>query len=156
MTGTELAQLLLEKYHIQVEMQTEHYVLALAAVGDSEEGFERLCRAIEEIDQEESQKKRKTEGQIAERVAYTSMNQLMSVTEAMEAESEVCRLEESVGRGIISAGTGGLYQSYHPCNIPEYYEGAAKLISWEKFFILWEKVPVVRTGYIHCWWKIKN
>ena len=51
--GNELAQILLEKYHIQVEMETEHYVLALAAVGDSEEGFERLCQAIEEIDQEE-------------------------------------------------------------------------------------------------------
>lgn len=116
MTGTELAQLLLEKYHIQVEMQTEHYVLALAAVGDSEEGFERLCRAIEEIDQEESQKKRKTEGQIAERVAYTSMNQLMSVTEAMEAESEVCRLEESVGR--ISAEFGYLYPPGIPLIVP--------------------------------------
>ena len=97
-------------------MQTEHYVLALAAVGDSEEGFERLCRAIEEIDQEESQKKRKTEGQIAERVAYTSMNQLMSVTEAMEAESEVCRLEESVGR--ISAEFGYLYPPGIPLIVP--------------------------------------
>ena len=58
MTGSELAQILLEKYHIQVEMETGHYVLALAAVGDSEEGFERLCQAIEEIDQEEAQKKK--------------------------------------------------------------------------------------------------
>lgn len=63
MTGSELAQILLEKYHIQVEMETEHYVLALAAVGDSEEGFERLCQAIEEIDQEEAQKKKKKEKQ---------------------------------------------------------------------------------------------
>ena len=116
MTGTELAQLLLEKYHIQAEMQTEHYVLALAAVGDREEGFERLCRAIEEIDQEESQKKRETEGQTAERVAYTSMNQLMSVTEAMEAESEACRLEESVGR--ISAEFGYLYPPGIPLIVP--------------------------------------
>ena len=97
-------------------MQTEHYVLALAAVGDSEEGFERLCRAIEEIDQEESQKKRKTEGQIAERIAYTSMNQLMSVTEEMEAESDVCRLEESVGR--ISAEFGYLYPPGIPIIAP--------------------------------------
>ena len=116
MTGSELAQILLEKYHIQVEMQTEHYVLALAAVGDSEEGFERLCRAIEEIDQEESQKKREKEGQTAERVAYTSMNQLMSVTEAMEAESEACRLEESVGR--ISAEFGYLYPPGIPLIVP--------------------------------------
>ena len=66
--------------------------------------------------QEESQKKRKTEGQIAERVAYTSMNQLMSVTEAMEAESDVCRLEESVGR--ISAEFGYLYPPGIPLIVP--------------------------------------
>ena len=85
MTGSELAQILLEKYHIQVEMETEHYVLALAAVGDSEEGFERLCQAIEEIDQEEAQKKkekREAEEPKAGRTAYTSLSQFMSITEA--------------------------------------------------------------------------
>lgn len=110
MTGSELAQILLEKYHIQVEMETEHYVLALAAVGDSGEGFERLCQAIEEINQEEAQKKkekRETEEPKAGRTAYTSLSQFMSITEAMESESEIRKLEESVGR--ISAEFGYLY-----------------------------------------------
>lgn len=119
MTGSELAQILLEKYHIQVEMETEHYVLALAAVGDSEEGFERLCQAIEEIDQEETQKKkekREAEEPKARRTAYTSLSQFMSITEAMESESEIRKLEESVGR--ISAEFGYLYPPGIPLIVP--------------------------------------
>ena len=119
MTGSELAQILLEKYHIQVEMETEHYVLALAAVGDSGEGFERLCQAIEEIDQEEAQKKkekRETEEPKAGRTAYTSLSQFMSITEAMESKSEIRKLEESVGR--ISAEFGYLYPPGIPLIVP--------------------------------------
>ena len=119
MTGSELAQILLEKYHIQVEMETEHYVLALAAVGDSEEGFERLCQAIEEINQEEAQKKkekREAEEPKAGRTAYTSLSQFMSITEAMESESEIRKLEESVGR--ISAEFGYLYPPGIPLIVP--------------------------------------
>ena len=119
MTGSELAQILLEKYHIQVEMETEHYVLALAAVGDSEEGFERLCQVIEEIDQEEAQKKkekREAEEPKAGRTAYTSLSQFMSITEAMESESEIRKLEESVGR--ISAEFGYLYPPGIPLIVP--------------------------------------
>ena len=119
MTGSELAQILLEKYHIQVEMETEHYVLALAAVGDSGEGFERLCQAIEEINQEEAQKKKKkreTEEPKAGRTAYTSLSQFMSITEAMESESEIRKLEESVGR--ISAEFGYLYPPGIPLIVP--------------------------------------
>ena len=41
-----------------MEMEAENYVLALAAVGDTAEGFERLCDAIEEIDRRESLKYR--------------------------------------------------------------------------------------------------
>ena len=36
-------------------MTTENYVLALAAVGDTREGFRRLCKAIEEIDRQEAE-----------------------------------------------------------------------------------------------------
>lgn len=119
MTGSELAQILLEKYHIQVEMETEHYVLALAAVGDSGEGFERLCQTIEEINQEEAQKKkekRETEEPKAGRTAYTSLSQFMSITEAMESKSEIRKLEESVGR--ISAEFGYLYPPGIPLIVP--------------------------------------
>ena len=55
LNGPELAGILRRKYHLEVEMTTENYVLALAAVGDTREGFRRLCKAIEEIDRQEAE-----------------------------------------------------------------------------------------------------
>ncbi len=54
LSGSDLYHILLDRYHIQMEMESENYVLAIASVGDREEGFERLCQAIEELDQEQA------------------------------------------------------------------------------------------------------
>ncbi len=48
--GRELYQILLEKYHLQMEMAAGTYVLAMTSVGDTPEGMERLFKALEEID----------------------------------------------------------------------------------------------------------
>ncbi|MDO4337455.1 MAG: aminotransferase class I/II-fold pyridoxal phosphate-dependent enzyme [Eubacteriales bacterium] len=50
LTGKQFHRILREKYHLQMEMESEHYVLAMATVGDTREGFDRLCNAVEEID----------------------------------------------------------------------------------------------------------
>lgn len=50
MTGEELYHILLERYHLQLEMALPNLALAMTSVGDTAEGFERLCRAMEEID----------------------------------------------------------------------------------------------------------
>lgn len=49
-TGRELNQILLEKYHLQMEMTAGSYVLGITSVGDTKEGMERLVRALYEID----------------------------------------------------------------------------------------------------------
>ena len=93
LTGAQLYDILLERYHIQMEMETETYALALAAVGDREEGFERLCQAIEEIDREEEQKVKKLdltgmeERKMDAKAMHCVLNQVLSVSEAMETES---------------------------------------------------------------------
>lgn len=51
MTGKELYQILLEKYHLQLEMAAGTYVIAMTSVADTEEGFERLAGALLEIDE---------------------------------------------------------------------------------------------------------
>ena len=96
MTGSELAQILLEKYHIQVEMETEHYVLALAAVGDSGEGFERLCQAIEEINQEEAQKKA-----VEERLAQEAAQ---AAEEARRQEAALAAIQAQEAEDAQAAG----------------------------------------------------
>ena len=60
--------------------------------------------------------KREAEEPKAGRTAYTSLSQFMSITEAMESESEIRKLEESVGR--ISAEFGYLYPPGIPLIVP--------------------------------------
>ncbi len=50
--GRELYEILLNKYHLQMEMAAGSYVLAMTSVGDTKEGFQRLIRALSEIDNE--------------------------------------------------------------------------------------------------------
>ena len=50
--GRELYRRLLDRYHIQAEMAAEHYVTFLTSVADTQEGFDRLCGALLEIDAE--------------------------------------------------------------------------------------------------------
>ncbi|MBE5996064.1 MAG: aminotransferase class I/II-fold pyridoxal phosphate-dependent enzyme [Lachnospiraceae bacterium] len=50
--GPELYDLLRDRYHLQMEMKTPFYVLAMTSVSDTEEGFRRLAEALEEIDGE--------------------------------------------------------------------------------------------------------
>ncbi len=49
-TSRELYYLLLEKYHLQMEMAAGVYVLAMTSVGDTREGMARLAVALTEID----------------------------------------------------------------------------------------------------------
>ena len=51
-TGKMLYEELLEKYHLQMEMASREYVLAMTSVCDTEEGFERLKEALFEIDKQ--------------------------------------------------------------------------------------------------------
>ncbi len=50
-SGRQLYRILLEKYHLQMEMAAGSYVLAMTSIGDIKEGFERLVHAFYEIDQ---------------------------------------------------------------------------------------------------------
>lgn len=51
-SGHELYDQLREKYHLQLEMASLHYVIAMTSVMDKKEGFERMINALKEIDKE--------------------------------------------------------------------------------------------------------
>ena len=51
-SGQALYDKLLEKYHLQMEMASSGYVIAMTSMMDTDEGFERLFLALEEIDRE--------------------------------------------------------------------------------------------------------
>ncbi|MBQ9135862.1 MAG: aminotransferase class I/II-fold pyridoxal phosphate-dependent enzyme [Lachnospiraceae bacterium] len=51
-SGQQLYDILLEKYHLQMEMAAGGYVLAMFTIGDTKEGYERLTEALLQIDAE--------------------------------------------------------------------------------------------------------
>ena len=55
-TGSQLYDILLKEYHLQMEMVSKDYVLAMTSICDTEEGIERLIKALEEIDWKIEQK----------------------------------------------------------------------------------------------------
>ncbi|MDD5803453.1 aminotransferase class I/II-fold pyridoxal phosphate-dependent enzyme [Blautia sp. HCP3S3_H10_1] len=117
LNGPKLSGILRKRYHIEVEMTTENYVLALAAVGDTKEGFQRLCKAVEEIDRLEAAKmESKSSSYKNSSYKSSSMKQMMSIAQAMDAPSQLCILEESVGK--ISAEFVYLYPPGIPIIVP--------------------------------------
>ena len=114
LTGRELYQILLERYHIQMEMESEYYALAIAAVGDTEEGFERLCTAIEEIDAEMQQTDESEESQY--HTSHARMTQFMTISQAVDAQQRRYSLKESVGK--VSAEFAYLYPPGIPIIVP--------------------------------------
>lgn len=116
LNGKQLYQILLREFHLQMEMESENYVLALTAVGDTREGFLRLCEAVEEIDRRESLKNKTGERISAGEFSCISLKQRMSVAEAMESPAVSCSLEESIGR--VSAEFVYLYPPGIPILVP--------------------------------------
>ena len=92
LNGKQLTEILRSEFHLEMEMEAESYTLALTSVGDREEGFERLCSAIEEIDRQESLKY--TENiEVQEKNKYQELNQIMKISQAMDALTERIPLE---------------------------------------------------------------
>ena len=95
-------------------MAAEKFVLGIAAVGDTEEGFERLCTAIEEIDAEIQQTDESEESQY--HTSHARMTQLMTISQAVDAQQRRYSLKESVGK--VSAEFAYLYPPGIPILVP--------------------------------------
>lgn len=50
LSGKELSHILREDYHLEMEMAAKDYVIAMTSVMDTEEGFARLLKALQELD----------------------------------------------------------------------------------------------------------
>lgn len=118
LNGKKLHEILRTEFHLQMEMESEHYVTAITSVGDTEDGFERLCSAIEEIDRRESLKiiDEEKKGIFQEVSPYMQMKQMMAISDAMDAPSGRCLLEESIGK--VSAEFVYLYPPGIPILVP--------------------------------------
>lgn len=110
-TSGELSEILLEKYHLQIEMTAGTYVLAMTTVGDTVEGFLRLKKALFEIDKE--LKIHRTEGKGLELPRLPLMYKSVKIIkEAQKDGLSYVKWEEAEGK------IAGEYAYVYPPGIP--------------------------------------
>lgn len=111
-TGHDLYEELLTKYHLQMEMAASDYVIAMTSVADTEEGFDRLYNALEEIDRSIRIREGYGNSKLPEAKNRTQLNEAvynmpnsrkqavvcMEVWEALNSETEVVEFARSSGR----------------------------------------------------------
>ncbi len=113
-SGKWLYDLLLQKYHLQTEMASVSFVLAMFTVNDGEEAYRRMTEALLEID-----------GDMAKQCSSEYHERALETWEALEAEKDVLplaaawdrttervALEESVGRYV------GEFVNRYPPGVP--------------------------------------
>lgn len=113
MTGKELQEILLHKYHIQMEMASESYVLGIVTLCDTKEGFERLATALLEIDKELE----------SSEMVKNIVKELIEAEDVVYSLSEIRRMEKEqillqVAEGKVIAGYVNLYPPGIPLLVP--------------------------------------
>lgn len=108
LSGEELHQRLLKKYHIQSEMVSCGYVLFMTGAADEEVFYRRLLDALTEID-EGLEKNALLEKREEESIRPKAV---LSISEAMERNKKSVSLPESMGE------VSGAYVAVYPPGIP--------------------------------------
>lgn len=112
LSGQQLYDILLNRYHLQMEMACESYVLAMFTIGDTEEGYERLTVAVLELDKElftEPWKDDKV-------MEVPAPEEKLCLYEAWDEEKEWISLEAACGR--IVGEFVNLYPPGTPLAVP--------------------------------------
>lgn len=112
MTGSRLYEILLDTYHLQMEMVSGYYVLGMTSIMDSAEGFSRLYEALKAIDDElEFADKNSAHTEFIRRF-YTPRQKKLELYEAMELPVKEVSFEEAAGQ------VSGCFVSLYPPGIP--------------------------------------
>ncbi|MCD8015975.1 MAG: decarboxylase [Lachnospiraceae bacterium] len=134
-TGVGLAQILRTCYHLEVEMASEHSITAILTAADTQEGFDRLERALLEIDARLCERRRDSDANIwefisdgqqlqdtameamtAKKAGFSHPEPVMTMTEADGLPREPVPLEQSPGR--VAAEAVYLYPPGIPLLVP--------------------------------------
>lgn len=125
LNGKQFYDILLERFHIQLEMASLHYVIAMTSVGDKLEYYEKFMEALSQIDKlleadadidiENSKSKRISEADGNMESVHAKV--MKAPYFAMNEEYELVEMHKSVGR--ISASSICVY----PPGIPVVFPG---------------------------------
>ena len=146
LSGPELSHILREQYHLEMEMEAERYVTAIMTVGDKPEGFERLEKALLEIDEHlgtsfeeygqgktagdgetegseiissgkiSSGKISSEKGKPAKSAALIRNEAVLTIEEAIQSPKKKVKIEEAAG--YVSAEYAYLYPPGIPLIVP--------------------------------------
>ncbi|MGN0353938.1 MAG: aminotransferase class I/II-fold pyridoxal phosphate-dependent enzyme [Muricoprocola sp.] len=117
MDGNELAEYLRKEYFLEVEMAAAGYVLALTSIADTQEGFDRLYEALENLDQKM--------GACPSPEAKNQMNFMKESDWKMEKPESICKISEAAKSsaqifplGQAAGKISGEYVYLYPPGIP--------------------------------------
>ena len=112
LTGKQFYDILLERYHLQMEMAAGNYVTAIMTCCDSHEGWQRLAEALLLTDRSgigsDRQEERYRE--------YPLLEKAVSLAEALDAPKDCIALEDA--EGMISGSFINLYPPGIPIVVP--------------------------------------
>lgn len=113
LTGQQLYDILMDKYHLQMEMAAGGYVLAIFSMMDTQEGMNRLERALLEIDKGIAAGDIASNGEGRTQLTVDGKNETVwSIAQAYDKEQESIELEEGCGR------IAGEFINLYPPGIP--------------------------------------
>ncbi len=116
LNGPQLYDLLLDRYHLQMEMAAPDYVTALTTIMDTDEGFARLLLALEETDRQAAGRPAREAEQQDLLILYGPMEKSLEIAEAMDAETTDLALSRAAGH--TSAEFVFLYPPGIPILVP--------------------------------------
>ena len=119
MTGQQIYDVLREKYHLQMEMSASDYVVAILSMMDTKEGFDRLWKALWEMDQLPEDRKdgvKKAENTKLTGYCQYHPRKILEISDAFITKNEWVLLDESDER--IAAEFVNLYPPGIPIVVP--------------------------------------
>lgn len=119
LSGQKLYNLLLKEYHLQLEMASVSYCLAMFTVGDREEGYARMTGALLDVDGRITAGALQPDRNIQEKSAFSVTSFLkesqissISLTKAWDQERKLVPLEKAAG------SYAGEFINLYPPGIP--------------------------------------
>lgn len=122
LSGQQIYDILLEEYHLQLEMAAADHCLAMFTIGDSDEAYTRMTDALLAIDRDISagkwQTQPQTEGGDSRETSLYHMQPevILSLADAWDAEKEEIPLAQAAGR--IAGDFVNLYPPGIPVLVP--------------------------------------
>ena len=137
-TGNQLANLLRNRYHLELEMAGGSYGLALTSISDTEEGFLRLSEALKEID-----------ACLENKIEKNTEKSTLTIEDIVIKNEVWCRIHEALERPgesvLLEKAEGKICREFvylYPPGIPMLVPG--EIISRE---VLGKIRRLVREGY---------